>query len=293
MAVFKGSCTAMITPFTETGIDFDAFGKFIDFQIEGGIDALLILGTTGEPPTITGEERDDIIRFAIDKINKRVPAIVSTGTNNTKTAIEYSKKAQDMGADMLMAVTPYYNKTTPDGLIAHYNAIGDAVSLPIMVYNVPARTGLNLLPAVFARIAEHKNIVAIKEASGSIQQGMETMRLSKGKADLYSGEDALTVPLMAMGAMGIVSVASNIIPGDIHNLCATAFAGDYPAAAALQQKLNPLVDALFSETSPIPVKTAAKLLGLCDDIVRLPLCPITDGGRERLIAAMQAYGLSV
>ena len=293
MAIFEGSCTAMITPFTPDGIDFEAYGKLIDFQITQGTDALLILGTTGEPPTITAQERREIIAFAIDRIAKRVPAIVSTGGNNTADVILRSQEAQAAGADALLVVTPYYNKATPSGLIAHYTAIADAVDLPIIVYNVPGRTGVNLTPGVFAQLAEHKNIAAIKEASGNVAQGQEVMRLCAGKADLYSGEDALTTALMSMGAKGVISVTSNILPRDVHEMCAAALKGDFHTASAMQHKLNPVHDAMFCEVNPIPVKTAAAMMGLCSDLMRLPLCPITPAGKERLVKALTEYGVQL
>ena len=291
MTLFTGSCTAMITPFTEDGIDFEAYGRLIDFQIENGTDALLIAGTTGEPPTMTAQEKSDLIRFALDRINKRVPAIVSTGGNNTAAVIEASLAAQAAGADCLLVVTPYYNKATQKGLIAHYNAVADAVDTPIMVYTVPGRTGVNLLPGTFAEIARHKNIVAMKEACGNVAQAQETLRLSRGQADLYCGEDAITVPLMAMGAKGVVSVVSNILPRDTHEMCAAALRGDFTTAAEMQHRLNPVIDALFCEVSPIPVKTAAGLMGLCSDRVRLPLCPMEEPTKNRLIRAMRDYGI--
>ena len=266
MTLFTGSCTAMITPFTEDGIDFKAYGRLIDFQIENGTDALLIAGTTGEPPTMTAQEKSDLIRFALDRINKRVPAIVSTGGNNTAAVIEASLAAQAAGADCLLVVTPYYNKATQKGLIAHYNAVADAVDTPIMVYNVPGRTGVNLLPGTFAEIARHKNIVAMKEACGNVAQAQETLRL-------------------------VVSVVSNILPRDTHEMCAAALRGDFTTAAEMQHRLNPVIDALFCEVSPIPVKTAAGLMGLCSDRVRLPLCPMEEPTKNRLIRAMRDYGI--
>ncbi|MBE5781488.1 MAG: 4-hydroxy-tetrahydrodipicolinate synthase [Clostridiales bacterium] len=293
MSLFTGSCTAMITPFTETGVDYDAYGRLIDFQIENGTDAILIAGTTGEPPTMTAEEKAELIRYGIEKVNKRVPVMVSTGGNNTAAVIENSIAAQKMGADLLLIVTPYYNKATAKGLISHYNAVADAVSTPIMVYNVPGRTGLNLTPAVFYEIAKHKNIVAIKEASGNVAQGQEMMRVTKGMADLYSGEDALATALMAMGAKGVVSVVSNILPKDTHAMTAAAAAGNFALAAEMQHKLNPVIDALFCEVNPIPVKTAAGLMGLCSDRMRLPLCPMEDATKARLVSALREYGVSI
>lgn len=254
MSVFKGCATALVTPFTKDGIDFEAYGRLIDFQIENGVDALVIVGTTGEPATMTSDERLAVIDFAVRRIAKRVPAIVGTGGNNTADVIAYSKKAEALGADALLVVTPYYNKCTQNGLIAHYNAVADSVNIPIICYNVPGRTGVNILPKTFAEIAKHKNIVGIKEACGNMEQISETALLCDGLADVISGDDGITVPIMSIGGTGVISVASNIAPKYVSEMTGKFLSGDTIAAGNMQLKLLPLVKALFSEVNPIPAK---------------------------------------
>ena len=291
MQIFRGSGVAIVTPFTQDGVDFSAFEKLIEFQIENGTDALIVCGTTGEPPTMTGAEKTAVIDFAIKQANGRIPVVASTGGNNTAAVIEASQAAQKAGADALLVVTPYYNKATQAGLIAHYNAVADAVDIPIIVYNVPGRTGLNMLPATLAQIGQHPNIAAMKEASGNIVQVSEMIRLCGDSVDLYSGDDAMTVPLISMGGIGVISVAANIIPQDMHAMCMAALDGDFKTARQMQLKINPLADRLFCEVSPIPIKAALQELGMCSDLVRLPLTPMGQATRESLVAAMQTYGL--
>lgn len=280
--IFKGTATALITPFTESGVDFESLNKLLDQQVAGGVDALVILGTTGEPATMSLEEKKSVIEFTVKKLKGKLPIIVGTGANSTKAAIEMSVLAEKMGADALLVVTPYYNKATQKGLVAHYTAIADAVSLPIICYNVPGRTGVNLLPATFAEIAEHKNIAAIKEASGNMEQIEEAIRLSRGKADVYSGDDGITVPVMAMGGIGVISVASNVAPKFTSDMTSAMLAGDLKKAAEMQLKMLPFVKALFSEVNPIPVKKAAELKGLCNGILRLPLTEMSAENTEKL-----------
>lgn len=274
--MFKGVGTALITPFTEDGIDTAGLKKLIESQIEGGIDALIILGTTGEPATMTITERQEVIKFAVKEVAKRIPVIVGTGCNNTAVAIENSIQAEKLGADGLLVVTPYYNKATQQGLVEHYFAIANSVNIPIIVYNVPSRTGINLLPDTFGKIAEHKNIIAIKEASGDIVQITEMAMAAKGKAKIYSGNDADILPVLAVGGEGVISVASNVIPTFIKELTNDFFAGNMTKAQEKQYAINPLVKALFSEVNPIPVKKAASILGFCEPRMRLPLTIMTE-----------------
>ena len=230
--IFKGTATALITPFTESGVDFDALDKLLDAQVAGGVSAVVVLGTTGEPATMTAAEKKAVIEFSVKKLKGVIPVIVGTGSNSTAAAIENSVQAEKLGADAILVVTPYYNKATQAGLIAHYTAIADAVNIPIICYNVPGRTGVNLLPATFAKMAEHRNIAAIKEASGNMEQIEEAIRLSEGKAVVYSGDDGITVPLMAMGGMGVISVASNVAPKFTSEMTSAMLDGDLGKAAA-------------------------------------------------------------
>lgn len=285
--IFKGVATALITPFNKDGVDYERLNTLLDDQVNNGVDAILILGTTGEPATMSLEEKKGVISFTVKKLKGKLPIIVGAGSNSTAAAIEMSKLAQDMGADALLIVTPFYNKCTQDGLIAHYTAIADSVNLPIIAYNVPGRTGVNILPATFAKIAEHKNIVAIKEASGNMEQIEECIRLSKGKTVVYSGDDGITIPIMAMGGEGIISVASNVIPGFVSEMCDSFYAGDIKKAADMQLKMLPFVKSLFCEVNPIPVKRAAEELGFADGTIRLPLTRMTDKNAEVLLAQLK------
>lgn len=289
MSLFKGCATALITPFTKDGVDYDAFGRFLEFQIENGVNALVVLGTTGEATTMSEDEKVATVEFALKKINGRVPVIVGTGGNNTSEVIRYSKKIESMGVDALLIVTPFYNKCTQNGLIAHYTAIADEVHTPIICYNVPGRTGVNILPATFAEIAGHKNIIAIKEASGNMEQISETIRLSKGLADVISGDDGLVVPVMSVGGTGVISVASNVCPKFVSDMTSAALSGDYKTAGEMQLKINPLVKSLFSEVNPIPAKFAASKMGFGDNIVRMPLTPITKANSDILETLMEDF----
>lgn len=280
--IFKGTATALITPFTESGVDFESLNRLLDQQVANGVNALVILGTTGEPATMSLDEKKSVIEFTVKKLKGKLPIIVGTGANSTKAAIEMSVLAEQMGADALLVVTPYYNKATQQGLIAHYTAIAQAVSLPIICYNVPGRTGVNLLPATFAKLAELDNIVAIKEASGNMEQIEEAIRLSRGKADVYSGDDGITVPVMAMGGIGVISVVSNVAPKFTSDMTSAMLAGDIAKAADMQLKMLPFVKAMFSEVNPIPVKKAAEMRGLCNGILRLPLTEMTEENAKKL-----------
>ena len=291
--IFTGMATAMVTPMTGSGVDFGALEMFIEFQIESGINALVAVGTTGESATLSPEERREVIRFTIDKANGRVPVIAGTGTNNTAHAVEYSVGACHDGADALLVVTPYYNKATQNGLMAHYNAIADAVDKPIILYNVPSRTGCNLLPATVEKLADHPNICAIKEASGNMAQVVELFARCRDKIDVYSGEDALTVPMMAMGAKGAISVLSDVIPAEAVRMADAALAGHFETASELQCKFLPLINALFSEVNPIPVKAAVSAMGYGEEDIRLPLTPMEPDNRRKLFAEMRKLGVNV
>lgn len=289
--MFTGSGVALITPFTEDGVDFEAYGRLIDWQIEQGTDALIVCGTTGEPATMTWEERIEAIDFAVRRAAGRVPVIAGTGGNCTRVAIDFSRKVEKLGVDGLLVVTPYYNKTTQEGLIAHFTAVADAVNLPIIMYNVPSRTGVNMLPATVARLAEHKNIRAIKEASGNIEQITEVARLCGDKIALYSGNDDHVLPLLALGGQGVISVVANVAPKATHEMVARYFAGDIEGCRELQFKLNPMTKLLFCEVNPIPVKAAMHMMGMCSDVIRLPLVKMTEGNREKLRAEMVKFGV--
>lgn len=291
--IFKGTCTAAITPFTRDGIDYPAFKKQIEYQIAGGIDALCVLGTTGEAPTITDEEYDGIAKFARDTIAGRVKFILGSGSNCTKKAIEKSVLAQKIGADGLLVVTPYYNKCTQKGLVKYYNDICDNVDIPVLCYNVPARTGVNILPQTMAEIAEHKNIGGIKEACGNMEQICETARLIRGKTALYSGDDNLNLAMLSIGSMGLISVVSNIAPKEVGEVARLYFAGKNREATELQEKLLPLIDIMFCEVNPIPVKKAAELLGLGSGIVRAPLTELEDGHIAQMKEILKEYDFNI
>lgn len=290
MSIFTGSGTAMITPFRKGAVDYEAFASHIEFQIANGTRALIIVGTTGEPSTMTTAEKREVIAFAVRQAAGRAVIVAGSGGNDTARAVEDSLAAQELGADALLVVTPYYNKTTPRGLVAHYGAIAEAVSRPIIVYNVPGRTGLNVTPATMAEIAKLPHIAAVKEASGNIHQILEVRRMCP-TLDLYSGSDEINLPILASGGCGVISVASNIIPGDIARMVDCYLAGDTQGALSLQLKINPLVTALFCETSPIPVKTAMNRMGMNAGDLRLPLVPMESANAEKLDRALAAYGL--
>ncbi|MBO4594977.1 MAG: 4-hydroxy-tetrahydrodipicolinate synthase [Clostridia bacterium] len=291
--VFKGTCTAMITPFTDDGVDFDALARQIEYQISNGIDALCILGTTGEAPTITEEEYDEVAKFSYEKIEGRVKFILGSGSNCTKKAIEKSKFAEKVGADGLLVVTPYYNKCTQNGLVKYYNDICDSVNIPVLCYNVPARTGVNILPETMARIAENKNIGGIKEACGNMEQICETARLIRGKTALYSGDDNLNLAMLSIGSMGLISVASNVAPREVADVAKLYFSGRNEQAVALQERLLPLIDQMFTEVNPIPVKKAIELIGLGTGIVRSPLTELEKEHEITLRKALSDFGFTL
>ena len=290
--IFKGIATALITPFTASGeVDYETYGRLIDWQIESGIDALVSCGTTGEGPTLSDAEHKEVVRFCVERANGRVPVIAGTGSNDTAYAIELTKFACDAGADAMLVVTPYYNKATQKGLIASFSAIADASTRPLILYNVPSRTGCNIQPATYAALADHPNIQAIKEANGNISSIVETMSLVQGRLDLYSGNDDQIVPILSMGGAGCISVLSNILPRETCEITCRFFAGDVAGAAQLQMKYLPLVNALFSEVNPIPVKAAMAAMGWGENVLRLPLTPMEDASREKLFALMRREGL--
>ena len=289
--VFKGMASALITPMTPHGVDWDTFAKFIDFQLEEGIHALVAVGTTGESATLTPEERKEVIRFTVKRVNGRVPVIAGVGTNNTEHVLDFTKAACGDGADAVMAVTPYYNKATQGGLIKHFSMIADASEKPLIMYNVPSRTGCNMLPDTVAALAEHPNIAAVKEASGNMSQVVEIFAKCGDKIDVYSGEDGLTVPIMSMGGMGCISVLSNVVPRMASEMTEKMFRGDVAGAAALQCKMLPLIDMLFSEVNPIPAKAAVAKMGFGEEYIRMPLTLLTDGNREKLFNEMRKLGV--
>ena len=291
--IFEGMATAIVTPMTADGIDYEALGRFIDFQIESGINAIVVMGTTGENATIEYADQKEIIRYTVERVAKRVPVIAGTGTNNTDHVLHNTRNACEVGADAILVVTPYYNKATQNGLYTHFKTIADASTVPVILYNVPGRTGCNLLPKTVARLAEHPNIVAIKEATGNMAQTVEILHLCGDKIDVYSGEDALTVSMMAMGGKGTISVLSNVVPAQAVAMTDACKAGDFQAAAKMQCDLLPLINALFSEVNPIPAKAAVSAMGFGEEHLRLPLTPMEDGTRAVLYEEMRKLGINV
>ena len=290
--IFKGIATALITPFAASGeVDYEAYGRLIDWQIESGIDALVACGTTGEGPTLTDDEHKEVIRYTVERSAGRVPVIAGTGSNDTAYAIELTKFSSEVGADAMLVVTPYYNKATQNGLYQSFMAIADASTKPIILYNVPSRTGCGIQPATYARLAEHENIQAIKEANGNISAIVETASLVGNKLDIYSGNDDQIVPVLSMGGAGCISVLSNLLPKETCEITRRFFAGDVAGAAELQMKYVPLINALFCEVNPIPVKAAMHAMGYCEDILRLPLTCMEQPNREKLLGLMRKEGL--
>ncbi len=289
--IFTGCGTALVTPFTEEGLNLPAFGRLIDWQLENHIDALIVCGTTGEPSTMTAEERGQVIAFAVERVHGRVPVIAGVGGNDTREVIAAAKRAEALGVDALLAVTPYDNKTTQAGLIAHFTAVADATALPVVLYNVPSRTGLNITPVTLDVLADHPRIAAIKEASGNIEQITEMFRTCHDRLAIYSGNDDHVVPFLGLGGEGVISVLSNVCPRDTHDMVVAFHAGDWQASRELQFKLNPLVQALFIEVNPIPVKTALNLMGMQAGPLRLPLVPMEPAHREKLELTLQALGI--
>ena len=293
MAIFTGSGVAIVTPMKDNlEVNYDKLEELIDFHVKGGTDCIVIAGTTGEGATLSMEEHRNVIRAAVEFTRHRIPVVAGTGSNCTKTAIQLTQEAEEDGADGALIVTPYYNKATQTGLIKHYSQIASETKLPIILYNVPGRTGCNIQPETVATLVrENENIVGLKEATGNMAQASKTMYLCDGKLDLYSGEDGLVVPLMAIGGIGVISVIANIAPQQTHDMCASYMAGDREKALELQMKSLPLVDALFSEVNPIPVKRALNLLGMEVGSLRAPLCEMSDANAAVLKQAMVEYGM--
>ena len=291
--ICRGVATALITPTDENGIDFAAFKKLINWQIDEGINALVICGTTGEGSTLSDQEHRDALQCAVETAAGRVPIIAGTGSNDTSYAIELTKFACSIGCDGMLCVTPYYNKATQKGLVAMYSAIGDASTKPIILYNVPSRTGVNIEPATYVELAKHPRIAGIKEANGNISKIVETAALVGDQLAIYSGNDDEIVPIMACGGIGVISVLSNVAPRQTVEICDKFFAGDVSGAMALQAKYLPLIRALFSEVNPIPVKAAMAAMGFCKDYLRLPLTPMEEGHKAVLLQAMRDVGIQV
>lgn len=292
-SIFKGAATAVVTPLTEKGVDYPAFKKLLEWQVEQGIDALVICGTTGESSTLTDEEHREVLKFAMDTVGGRVPMIAGTGSNDAAYAIDLTKFACEIGYDAMLLVTPYYNKTTQKGLIATFTAIADASTKPIILYNVPSRTGVNIEPATYAKLAEHPMIWAIKEAGGNISKIVETAALVGDKLDIYSGNDDQIVPILACGGKGVISVLSNVVPAETSLMCKKFFDGDVAGAMEMQKQYLPLINALFCEVNPIPVKAAMAAMGFCENHLRLPLVPMEDAHREVLLQCMRNVGVKV
>ena len=289
--VFTGAATAIVTPLTKDGIDYEAFGRLIDWQIEAGIDAIVAVGTTGEGSTLTDEEHKEAIKFCVDRVAGRVPVIAGTGSNDIEYAISLTKYSEQVGADAMLLVTPYYNKATQNGMYESFKAIAESTTKPCILYNVPGRTGCNLLPKTVARLAEIPNIVGIKEASGNISQVAEIAALVGDKMDIYSGNDDQIVPLLSLGGRGVISVLSNIMPKATSEMCKKFFDGDTKGACKLQLDLLPLVNALFCEVNPIPVKAAVSAMGYCENYLRLPLTTMEKAHEEKLLALMKEQNL--
>lgn len=291
--VFRGVATALITPLNANGVDYPALERLIEWQIEQGINAIVACGTTGEGSTLTDGEHREVMRFTVERVRGRIPVIAGTGSNDTAYAIDLTRYACEIGADAILAVTPYYNKATQKGLIQSFTAIADASTKPVILYNVPSRTGCNILPATASALAEHPNIVGIKEASGSISQIAELAAATRGRMDIYSGNDDQIVPVLSLGGKGVISVLSNPMPAATVEICRRFFEGDIAGSAKLQLDLLPLIQALFCEVNPIPVKAAMAAMGYCENFLRLPLTQMEPENLARLLDRMREVGLPV
>lgn len=289
--IFRGVATALITPLTEAGVDYPALGRVIDWQIEQGVSALVIAGTTGESSTLSDEEHRAVLRYSAERIAGRVPMIAGTGSNDTAYAISLTRFACDAGADAVLLVTPYYNKATQNGLVQMFRAIADASAKPVILYNVPSRTGVNIEPSTYAALADHPRVAAIKEANGNISKIVEAASLVGDRLAIYSGNDDQIVPILSMGGQGVISVLSNVAPKQTVELCERFFRGDVAGAAALQRELLPLINALFCEVNPIPVKAAMAAMGWCENYLRLPLTPMEPAHEARLLERMREQNL--
>jgi len=289
--MLKGAFTAIVTPFKKGQLDEEAYRELIEFQIKGGIHGIVPCGTTGESPTLSHAEHKRVVETCIDQVKKRVPVIAGTGSNNTAEAIELTKHAEAAGANYALMITPYYNKPTQEGLFQHYKSVANVTRIPIVVYNVPGRTSLNLLPETMARLATLPNIVGLKDATGDLKQGAKTLELCGDRITVLSGDDFTTFPLLCVGGMGVISVVSNVVPGDMAGMCTAFFKGDLAEARRLHYKMWPLIEAMFYETNPVPVKAAVKMMGKITGEVRQPLCPLAPQNEEKLRQVMQKYGL--
>ena len=291
--IFKGIATALVTPFNEKGVYYEQFARLIDWQIEEGINALVVAGTTGEASTLTDDEHRDLIKFAVRETAGRVPVIAGTGSNDTAYALDLVKCANEAHADGILVVTPYYNKCTQKGLIRMFTEIANASDSPVILYNVPSRTGVNIEPSTYEALADHENIAGIKEANGNISKIVDTMARVRGRLDLYSGNDDQIVPLMALGGVGAISVLSNVLPKETVAISDAMLSGNYEKAAELQCHYHALIDALFCEVNPIPVKAAMAAMGFCDNYLRLPLTEMEEDNRQKMLALMRKEGLKV
>lgn len=291
MRIFKGSGVAIVTPFNEKGINFEKLDELIDWHISCHTDAIIVCGTTGEASTMSLKERMEVIEFTVKAVHKRIPVIAGTGSNNTATSISMSTWAESIGVDGLLVITPYYNKTTQKGLVEHFKAISSSVNTPIILYNVPSRTGMNILPSTLVELCKFKNIVAVKEASGNISQIVEIKALCRDRLDIYSGNDDQIIPILALGGIGVISVLANIIPEEVHTMVNLYLAGETASALKLQLDLLSLTNSLFIETNPIPVKTAMNLMKMNVGNLRLPLCSMTEGNLSILKKELINYGL--
>ena len=289
--MFKGAVTALITPFRDGAVDVPALRELIEWQIQSGIDGLFPCGSTGESATLTHAEHDNVVKLTVEQARKRVPVLAGTGSNSTAEAIRLTAAAREMGADGAVLLSPYYNKPTQDGIFRHYKTIAASVDLPLFVYNIPGRTASNIAPETFARLSEIKNIVGVKEASGSMDQSSDILKMCGDRLAIFSGDDALTLPLIALGAKGVMSTCSNIVPTQMHDLAEAALAGDFAKAREIHFRLLPLMRALFVETNPIPIKQALAFMGKCANELRMPLLPMTAGPAERLRVAMKELRL--
>ena len=289
--IFTGSGVAIITPFTENGINFEELGRIIEDQISGGTDAIVITGTTGESATMTDDEHKQAIKFAVEKVNKRIPVVAGAGSNETTYAVQLAKHAEKVGADGLLVVTPYYNKCTQNGLVAHYNMIADSVNIPLIVYNVPSRTGVNIKPETYLKLSKHPNIVAVKEANGDVTSVLRTRALCGDDLDIYSGNDDQIVPILSLGGIGVISVLANVAPKATHDICQLYFDGKVKESAKLQIENTDLIDALFCEVNPIPVKTAMRLMGYNTGKLRMPLSEMEEVNLNILKTAMKRHRL--
>ena len=289
--MFKGTLTAIVTPFRDGEVDERALRDHIEWQVQSGVDGIVPCGSTGESATLSHAEHERVIRITVEQVRKRVPVVAGTGSNSTAEAIRLTASAREMGADGALLISPYYNKPTQDGIFKHYKTIATSVDLPLLVYNIPGRTGSNIAPETFARLAEVRNIVGVKEASGSMDQTSDILRLCGDRLTILSGDDALTVPLMALGAKGVIATIGNVMPREMHELAAAGLAGDFARAREIHYRMLPLMRALFIETNPIPVKQALAFMGRCRNELRMPLVPMTAPAAEKLRAAMKELRL--